>query len=211
MQDFPANSKAAKTTEPREQIKPVTSAEAVRRKRGVGRQFRETFFSGSASDAFEYMVTDVIVPAIRDTLYEAMQGGLERIIFGDRQGGRARRAPSTWGSTNLGHFDYQGISQPAKKTQAQRAVSRSSRARHDFHELVIPTRQDAEDVIDRMFDILSSYGQVSVADLYALTDVQAEHTDLKWGWTNLGEPKALPDRRRGGFILSLPKPEELGR
>jgi hypothetical protein len=87
-------------------------------------------------------------------------------------------------------------------------LSRRSRARGAFDELIIPSRQEAEEVIERMFDILSRYGAVSVADLYELTGVQSSHTDMKWGWAELRGAKAVR-LRQGGFLLDLPEPEPL--
>lgn len=206
MQDFPANSKTAKAqTEPREKIQPVTSAETVRRKKGLGHQFKGAFFSGDAKSAFQYMVAEIVVPAIRDTMFDAMQGGIERLVYGEstrpRRGGGA---PS-----NLGHVAYNRMSQATNsKPPPQRMLSRRSRARHDFDELIIPSRQEAEEVIDRLFDLLSRYGSASVADLYELTGIQSSHTDMKWGWTELRGAKAI-GQRRGGFLLDLPEPEPL--
>ena len=206
MQDFPANSNKAKVNaEPREKIEPVTSAEAVRRKRGLGRQFKETFVGGDARTAFHYMLGEVIIPAIQDTLIDAFQGGVERLIRGEASP-RHRRVSG--GSSGLGHVAYNRYSQPSTTT-APRTLSRRSRARHEFDELIIPSRQEAEEVIDRMFDLLSRYGEVSVADLYELTGIQSSHTDMKWGWTELRGAKARRLPREGGFLLDLPEPEPL--
>lgn len=207
MHDFPANSHKAREAEPREKIEPVTSAEAVRRKRGLGRQFKETFVGGDARTALHYMVGEVIIPAIQDTLIDAFQGGVERLIRGESSP-RHRRVSS--GSSGYGHVAYNAYSQPSTtRTTSPRTMSRRSRARHEFDELIIPSRQEAEEVIDRMFDLLSRYGEVSVADLYELTGIQSSHTDMKWGWTELRGAKAMR-LRQGGFLLDLPEPEPLG-
>src|SRR3954453_21751885 len=90
MEDFPANSRKARVqNEPVEPVERITSARTVPRKRGIGRKFRDTFVGGDARTAFEYMVVDVVVPAIQDTLIDAFQGGFERLIRGE--GPRPRR------------------------------------------------------------------------------------------------------------------------
>jgi hypothetical protein len=104
---------------------------------------------------------------------------------------------------------YNRYAQPSTTSASSpRTLSRRSRARHDFDELIIPSRQEAEEVIDRMFDLLSRYGEVSVADLYELTGIQSSHTDMKWGWRELRGTKAIR-LRQGGFLLDLPEPEPL--
>lgn len=205
MQDFPANSKKViDAAEPKEKLKPVTTAETVRRKRGLGHRFKETFFSGDARSATAYMIEDIVIPAIRDTMFDAIQGGIERLVYGE--GTNKNRRPSAGsGYPGLGHVAYNKMP-PTSKPNTQRTLSRRSRARHDFDELIIPTRRDAEEVIDQMFDVLSRYGSVSVADLYELTGVQSSHTDMKWGWTALKGAKAVA-LRQGGFLLDLPEPE----
>lgn len=207
MNDFPSNSRmAAKETEPRERIQAVTTAETVRRKRGLGRQFKETFFIGSGREAIGFMVEQVVVPTIRDMFADALRGGIDQLIYGDRSAKRLSR-PTNGYQPNV---PYHAISTPTRAAQPQqRVLSRQSRARHQFDDLVIPTRRDAEEVLDRMYDLMSQYGAVTVADLYELTGIQSEHTDMKWGWSNLRGAKAIQSRRHNGFILDLPQPEEL--
>lgn len=205
MEDFPANSQKARARpEEPKHIERVTSAEAVRRKKGLGRQFKETFIGGSARTAFEYMLMEVIIPSAKDMMAEAMQSGIEKLIYGDSR--PRRSAPSSYSS--VGHVNYQRISAPNRndKPPAPRMLSRRSRSRQDFDEIVIPSRQEAEDVIERMFDILSRFGTVTVSDLYELTGIQSSHTDHKWGWTELRGAKATR-LRSGGFLLDLPEPE----
>ena len=212
MQDFPANSaKARERSEGppqdarRTKIEQVTSAEAVRRKRGLGSRFRETFIGGSARGAAEYVVTDVVVPTVRDLIFESLQGGLDRLIYGDT---RPRRGVTTSSYSNLGHMNYQGMS--SNRPPTTRSLSQRSRTRHDFGEIVIPNRQEAEEVLDRMYDVLSRYGSVPVADLYELTGIQSSHADHKWGWTSLRGAK-VARLRTGGYLLDLPNPEPLDR
>ena len=210
MQDFPANSAKAKRaeepkTEERPTVERVTTAEPGRRKRGLGRKFKETFVGGSAKMAVEYMVVDVVIPEVQNMLIEALQGGIERLIKGESR--PKTRAPT--GYSNLGRFDYSGISRPTTASrQSSRMLSRESRTRQTFDEIVIPSRGEAEEVLDRMYDILSREQTVLVADLYALTGIQSSHTDHRWGWANLRGAR-VTRLRSGGFLLDLPEPEAL--
>lgn len=208
MSDLPPNSRKAQA-EPREQLKPVTSASAGRRKKGLGRQFKETFFGGNGKDALTYMGEEVVVPAIRDLIYNALHSGLDQMVYGgSRRRGGAHSGPV--GSTNAGNVNYSSISSPTRaSTQANRTLSNGARARHNFDELIIPTIQEANDVLDNMYEWLSRWGQVSVADLYALTNIRSEHTDEKWGWTNLGTARAVRLPRDRGYVLDLPRPIQI--
>jgi hypothetical protein len=216
MQDFPSNSHKSKmrSEPPRpgeqpEKIERVTSAEAVRRKKGLGQQFKETFVGGNARMAIEYMTIEVVVPAIQNTLIDAVQGGFERLIRGE-SGTRPRRSGVYRGNyDNVGHVNYQGMSMTRDpRPSTSRMLSRQSRARQEFDEIVIPNRSEAEEVIDRMFDILSRHGTVTVSELYEMTGIQSAHTDHKWGWTQLRGARVarLGD---GRYVLDLPEPEAL--
>lgn len=71
----------------------------------------------------------------------------------------------------------------------------------------MPTRVEAEEVIDRMFDLVSQYEMVTVADLYDLVGLANNYTDEKWGWTDIRG--AGVSRIKGGYLLDLPRPEPL--
>jgi hypothetical protein len=86
-------------------------------------------------------------------------------------------------------------------------MSRQARARHDFDEIVLESRTEAEEVIDRLFDLVSRYESATVADLYELVGLASSHTDHKWGWTDLRG--AGVSRVRGGYLLDLPDPHPL--
>lgn len=214
MEDFPANSAKARTRseEPStEKIERVTTAEAVRRKPGLGRQFKETFIGGSARSAIEYMTMEVVIPTVRDMMAEALQSGIERLIYGDTRPRRGGAVPPSY--SNVGHVNYQRMSSGAPTrppSNPSRMLSRRSRARQDFDEIVIPTRTEAEEVLDRMYDILSRHGVVLVSELYELTGISSNHVDHKWGWTRLQGAK-VARLRSGGFLLDLPTPESLER
>jgi len=212
MDPFPPNSqKARRPPEGPKKIERVTSAEAVRRKRGLGRQLRETFIGGNARTAAEYMLIEVVVPAVKDTVAEALQSGIEKLIYGDARPPRGRSSPPPTSYSNVPHVNYQRMSSgpPNVARPQQQQLSRRSRTRHDFDELVIQSRAEANEVLDRMFDILSRYDSVSVADLYELTGIESSHTDHKWGWTNLRGTKVVT-LRSGGYVIDFPEPEPLG-
>jgi hypothetical protein len=207
MDEFPPNSqKARRLPDEPQKLERVTSAEAVRRKRSLGRRFRETFIGGDARTAAEHTMMEVVVPAIKDTLAEALQSGIERLIYGDSRP-RPRRTPGPTTYENVGRVNYQQMSSSPPRSQSN-MLSRRARARHNFDEIVIQNRQEANEVIDQLFDVLSRYGSVPVASLYELTGIESSHMDYKWGWTDLRGAKAtrLSD---GRFLLDLPEPQQL--
>lgn len=203
MDQFPPNSKK-QTAEPK-RVERVTSATAVRRKKGLGKQFKHTFFGGDAKSALQYMILEVVIPSIQDTMIDAFQGGVERLIRGDV---RPRRGPTPM-SGALGHVNYNRMGPQPTRSPMPNALPRRARARHNFGEIVIPSRQEAEEVLERMYDIISKYDEVTVSDLYELTGLVPSHTDHKWGWDSLQGASVGRLRGGGGYLLDLPEPEPL--
>lgn len=212
MQEFPGNSQKARTRseappiEERPKIKRVTTVDAERKKRGLGRKFKDTFVIGSTRDAADYMIVDVIVPAIKDTIIDALQGGVERLFNGESP--RTRRSLRSSAYSNVPRVDYQSQYKSPTAPPAQRTLSRRSRALQDFGEIIIESRTEANEVIEQLFEILSRFGMVHVADLYEMTGVQSSHVDHKWGWTSLRGAKAVR-MRDGRFLIDLPEPSLL--
>lgn len=208
MENFPPNSTGSKKEPlaPKPRVAQVTSGSAVRRNASLGKRFKHTFFGGDAKTAAEYSWTNVVIPAAQDMLLEAFQSLMERIIYGEAR--RTRRSPGPMG--NLGHVAYNRMSpQQPGRPMAPTMLPRRERARHNFGEIVIESRQEAEEVLERMFDVISKYDSATVADLYELTGLQSSHVDHKWGWTEL-HGSHVGRIRGGGYLLELPDPEPLG-
>jgi len=199
--EFPPNSEAS-----RKKIDRVTSGDVVRKKKSLRKQFSETFVAGDMKSAVQYVMFDVLLPAAKDMVVEAGSAGIEKLIFGDS---RRRRGASSPQAGATGYVAYNRLSGPMGSglNAAQRVISRQSRAKHDFDEIVLDSRVEAEEVIDRLFDLVSRYDTATVADLYELVGLASSHTDHKWGWTDLRG--AGVSRIRDGYLLDLPDPEPL--
>lgn len=207
MQDFPGNSAKARAQSDsageERPVERVVSGDVKRKKVGVGRRFKETFINGTARGAVEYMIIDVIVPEIQNTLIDAFQGGIERLIRGESR----RRGSTPTGYSGVGHVNYQGMS-TTKPPSAPTRLSSRARGRQSFDEIIIQSHQEASDVLDRMYEELSRFGSVPVSSLYRLTGIESSHTDTKWGWTSLRGAR-VARLRAGGYLLDLPEPETL--
>ena len=203
--EFPPNSEASKKGTPEDKnITPITTGKATRKRRSLRKQFSSTFVAGDLKTSVKYVIFDVLLPAARDMIVEAGQQGIEKLIFGDSRRRGSRIPPS--GPT--GHIQYNRYSSTGSRFSGpQRAMSREARARHDFDEIVLDNRTEAEEVIDRLFDLVSRYETATVADLYELVGLSSTHTDHKWGWTDLRG--AGVSRTRDGYLLDLPDPDPL--
>lgn len=213
MENYPSNSVSRKNQRPPEakKIEKVTTGSIARRKQPLGKRFAAVFVGGDAKNVWNYIAFDILVPAAKDMLSDAVSSGIDQMLFGGEQrwGGPSRRRGGNK-TGPLGSMSYGGRSGPINyQSQARQApqMSRGARASHNFDEIVLESRADAEQVIDRMFDLLNTYEVVTVAEMYELVGATSHFTDAKWGWTEL--PGAGVSRTRGGFVLNLPRPEPI--
>lgn len=215
MDEFPSNSRKPPILkeESKKKIEKVTTGEVTRRKQTLSRRFISTFIGGDAKQAWVAVVTDVLVPAAKDMAADALSQGFERMIYGEARS-RSRR-PSTGfgyqGYTSPSHISYNRFASNNQRNTPQEGrrppISSQARSSHNFDEIVLSTRVEAEEVVDRLFDLVSRYESATVADLYELVGITGEYTDEKWGWTDIRGTDV--SRIRDGYLLNLPKPEPL--
>lgn len=207
--EFPPNSEASKRqVSEGKDLTQVTSGKVIQKKKSLRKQFKETFVAGDARSAAQYMVLDVLLPAARDMVVDAVDSGFRRLVFGDTYRRRGTTTPQSGPTGYVQYNRYSGImGGRAPQTGPQRAMSREARSRHDFDEIVLESRIEAEEVIDRLFEVISRYESATVADLYELVGLPAAHTDYKWGWTDIRGSGV--SRIRDGYILDLPDPDPI--
>lgn len=202
--DYPPNSKTIKSAPPDKKVERITSVEATRRKKSLGKQFKETFIGGDAKSAVHYVIFGVLLPAAKDALVEAGSQGIEKLIFGESRKSRGMRTPA---AGPLGYINYNRVMSDRMQSP-NRNMSKRGRSRHDFDEIVLDSRSEAEEVIDRLHDIVSQWESASVADLYELVGLSSTHIDHKWGWTDM-RGATVSRLRNQGYLLDLPEPEPL--
>jgi hypothetical protein len=220
MEEFPSNSKSnPKAVE--KNITPVIASTPIKRKTSLGKRFKETFLSGTDSrSVLEYVFVDIFVPAIKDLFVDASTQAVERAIFGEsRRGARSGyrygggySGGTSSAQTRTRYDGYSGSAPNAWRPPGQgnqpREMSARARSQHDFGEIVLDNRGEADVVLERLSDILEQYGMTSVSDLYQLVGITPVFTDERWGWTDLKSARIVPVRG-SQFLLDLPRPVEL--
>lgn len=211
MEAFPGNSNADKESPKQESTEPkverVVSGNVKHRKPGLGRKVREHFAGDDARGVGSYILFEVFIPAAKDMLADAATKGVERLLFGDVRG-RVRTGSVT---TRPGYTSYNAISTNNATGRAGapdgRDISRAARANHNFGEIVIADRGEAEFVIQSLANIIEQYDRARVSDLYDLVGITGDPVDDRWGWTEINGARA--ERARDGYLLVLPRPISL--
>jgi len=217
MEDYPANShkvtqhyvkkeNVEKEEEPKK-IEKVVEGEVLRRKKPWGKRVWESFVGGDLQTVRSFVVLEVLLPAAKDMIADSFTQGVERMLYGEARS-TSRRTGRRPGDN--GYVAYNRYA-PSKPSYGRRdeppGPSRRARATHNFDEIILATRVEAEEVIDRLFDLVSRYDSATVADLYELVGVTGNYTDDKWGWTDIRG--AGVTRVRNGYLLDLPRPEPI--
>jgi hypothetical protein len=96
---------------------------------------------------------------------------------------------------------------PQAAEYGQHTISARTRAHHEFDDLILATRGEAEDVLDQMHELIDLYDQATVADLYSLVGIPGPYTDNTWGWYDLSN--ASVRHVRGGYMLVLPRTQAI--
>ena len=206
MQNYPANSNFAKSEEAEKpKVEPVTKA--VHKKKSLGRKISETFTGDDMQSVGSFVLFDVILPATKNLIADIVTQGIERTLFG---ASRPRSGGISGGGPKISYQNmYRGgpTSGPIRPS-ANAPISNRGRSTHDFSEIVIENRGDAEEIIERLNDLIDRYGVATVKDFYDLVEVSSAYTDSKWGWNDL-RSAAVERNRGGGYIISLPATREI--
>jgi hypothetical protein len=153
MEEYKSNSYASKAAAKEEAIeKPklekVIKGSARTRKKGF---FEKIFTSEEAASARTSIKQDVIIPSIKKIIFDT----IERIIYPDSKD-RGRRSTAD-------RFSYNNVYNNSNRRESA-PITRTAGG-YSYDEVSFESRGDAEAVLDRLCEVVGTYGQVSIADL----------------------------------------------
>jgi len=212
--NYPSNSKSVKKEEvteekPDKNIEKIISGVGKKKKRSFGKKLLETFIEDDTKSVGDYVVHDVLIPAAKSMICDIVGWGgfAEMLLFGGKKGSRTTRDRGR-SSINYNNVSYRQVGRDSDRDKdRQRELSRTARSRHDFDEVVLESRGEAEQVLSQLVDLTVDFDMASVADLYSLVGIKGEFTDEHYGWTDLRG--STVSRVRGGYLINLPKTQPL--
>lgn len=192
---FPPKAEVKK--EPSEKkVEKVIKGNVTTRKKSLGKKFSDTFLGDDINNVKGYIFFDVLIPAVKDTISNVISNGVEMLLFGE---------PKSTGKRRDGA--YTSYSNYYSNKNERRSIPKSTGS-HNFRDIILETRGEAEEVLSNLVDIVYDYGSASVSDLYDLVGITGNFTDNKYGWTDLSGCR-VNRARGGGFIIDLPRVEKL--
>lgn len=188
-ENFPSNSHKSK-----KKVEKIVKTKVKVKKPSKTKELSASIIGEDPQSVFSYVITDVVLPALKNMFADAVSNGVEMLLFGESKSDRTKRGGSYVSYNSM----YGNNSQNRRNTVARRKTC---------EDIVFESRSEAEEVLDALTDIVNEYESASIADLYDLVGVTTDFTDNKFGWYALGG--ASIRRVRDGYILDLPKAKEL--
>lgn len=210
--DFPSNShnvtgenKQPKAEKPKKDVQKVVTGEVVKRQKSLGQRFKDLFVRGEFRSASSYIVAEVLVPALRNTIVDATTKGIERVVYGESAQRRRGYEPGRPRVSYNSPVDRYPRNRPAMLPDQPPHYSRGRR--HQANEIILVSRDEAELVLERLTDIIDKYDVASIADLHDLVGLPSTYVDNKWGWNNLQYVEVRQVRE--GYLIDLPTAEPI--
>lgn len=187
---FKEEQKAAASEEKR--VEKVVSGAVKTKKRSEIRKFTDVFVAEDAQNVKSYIIGDVLIPAFKKAVSDAITSGVDMILYGST--GRSERRSSTSRVSYRQYYD--------NREDDRRSYDKT---RFEYDDIEFTNRGEAETVLDEMLATIERYGVVTVADMYDMVGLRPPYTSHKFGWTHIRNVNDIVTRVRGGYILKLPR------
>lgn len=191
--DYKPNSHKYKEEMKEKKVEKVVKGKVRRKKKSSMTKFADVFVAEDASNVVDYIWMDVLIPTIKNTISDIITNGVDMMLWGAVKGNKRRSS-----NTYVSYRDYSSRDRRDDRTVTRRSV-------YSFDDIVIPSRQEADEVLEKMDEIIDRYDIVSVSDYYDLVGETGNYTDNKYGWSSLRTAEVV--RVRDGYIIKLPKPK----
>jgi len=166
----------------------VDKEQIIVQKKSLGTKFADAFISDAAKDVKDYIIMDVIIPGIKDTIINCM----EMIFFGNTSNRRGRRSSVGYSdNTSYRAFyqsEYDGYGAPRRRDRRDRRYRDDerefSRDQIDYRNIVVRDKDSAKEIVSILRGRIEKYGEATKADLFELIEISSTSVDNNWGWTD---------------------------
>lgn len=189
----PVNSFGEKQKIEPKKVEAVVSNPVKTKKKSFWDKITDEFISEDGKDVGDYIIIDVLVPAIKKTISDIVTNGIDMILFGGRGTKTTNNIPAY-------RVSYRNYYDQRNNDYARPRVGQQ----YNYNEIVFQTRGDADAVLTSLRDIIVQYGLAKVADYYDLAGTDCSYTDNNYGWTDLRYADVI--RVGNGYSIRLPKP-----
>jgi hypothetical protein len=200
MDNYKPNSRVSKNKEvkdkeevKKEKVEKIVKG-VVKSKKKNG--FFGSFLSGDFTDIKDYIIQDILIPTVKHAIEDVVTNGISMLLNNGE-------TPKSRKSTRSSRISYREYYEREDRDRDRNDRGRSRTSGYSYDDVILETRNEAEDVINRLDELIDVYGMASVADLYDLVGISGQYTDNKYGWTSVAS--ATHTRVRDGYLLKMPR------
>lgn len=198
MEEYKSNSHRFKEEQraapPEKKVEKVVSGPVRAKKKSDIRKFADVFIQEDAQKVKSYILMDVLVPAVKKAISDIITNGLDMFLYGEP--GRTKKSGPASKVSYRSYYDN-------KRDDRRDYGGVRTRTGYDYDDVILDDRGEAEEVLSRMDELISTYGLVSVADFYELVGITGSYTDNKYGWTDIRNASVV--RLGDGYTIKLPR------
>ena len=184
--NYQSNSKKSKlnTVEDKNKVDKIVKGKVkTKKKNGI----LASFINDDLQDIKKYIVEDVLIPTIKKTITDVVKNSIDMFFYGEVS--RSNRS----NSSRISYSSYYDRDREPRSRRNSLLID----------DIVLESRAEAEEVLDRLDEMIEEFGMASVLNLYDLIGVTAPFTADKYGWTDIRNATAV--RVRDGYLLKLPR------
>lgn len=198
MENYKPNSHKSKEEQqlPEKKTEKIISGTAKKHKKSEIRKFTDVFISEDVDSVKNYILVDVLVPAVKKAISDIVTNGIDMLLYGE-----SKHSNTSSTASKVSYRSY--YDKKSGDDRFARYSTMHTRVGYDYDNIVLDTRGEAENVLSRMDELVSTYGMVSVADMYDLVGITGNYTDNKYGWTDIRNASVV--RVRDGYVIKMPK------
>ena len=206
-------------TEEHKPKRKVVNGDVVSRKRHPFVKAIETLIYDDASELLRYIVSDIVRPALRDLLHDAIVGGADKAFYNRNfQTANTRSAYTPYGSYSRPVTINTPSGRTTQTTSTGQTPSHYIRS-SEVDDWIVNSRREAEDVIYELKTEIEEYDSATLSYLKDILDpegiyIHRSYMDNEYGWFKLGNvpirtTKVL-NRETGEleqrYMILLPRP-----
>lgn len=186
-----------KYVEEPKKVEQIVTSPVKMKKRSFWDKVHEEFISEDGKSVGDYILLDVLVPAIKKTISDIVTNGIDMILFGG-----TRSSNNSLPGTRVSYRTYYDSNQ---RNSGGYSRNRAVSSNYTYDQIIFQNRGDADAVLNELNEIIRRYGFAKVADFNDLAGVNGSYTDNNYGWSDL-RFATIQRQRDGGYLIDLPKP-----
>ena len=184
---------------------------AKKRRKSPFKKFADVFFEEALSTVKQSLITEVIIPTIKDFLADIFIGGVERTLYGSGSSRSKRSRKVSNSLVPVTSYNAYYNSDRKRLTTKDKKEKKEDIETFTFEDIVLRDRASAKDFLDDINARIVEYGNISIAEVYEALDeelVSVNFSENDYGWDKV-LPNEIIVRVPNGFWLNLPKPVQL--